>query len=178
MLKKLVKYGNSNALILDKTILALLGLEEGAPVKMTIHGNQLVITSAKDMEVKDKFKLDILSRYDSKSEDEKDQAELLVNKMLQENRIGDLTLDQYEKQKNDVEKFFQKEEIVSTMNEITNNPKIRKMSEDLMKQYEEKKIDMKDYLKLYHEEIKKIDHDLYLKIKAMNEGLSEVSKES
>ena len=178
MLKKLVKYGNSNALILDKTILALLGLEEGAPVKMTIHGNQLVITSAKDMEVKDKFKLDILSSYDSKSEDEKDQAELLVNKMLQENRIGDLTLDQYEKQKNDVEKFFQKEEIVSTMNEITNNPKIRKMSEDLMKQYEEKKIDMKDYLKLYHEEIKKIDHDLYLKIKAMNEGLSEVSKES
>ena len=54
MLKKLVKYGNSNALVLDKTILALLDLEEGSLVKMTIQGNQLMITAAKDVDVKDK----------------------------------------------------------------------------------------------------------------------------
>ena len=178
MLKKLVKYGNSNALVLDKTILALLDLEEGSLVKMTIQGNQLMITAAKDVDVKDKFKLDILSTFDSKSEDEKDQGEALVNKTLQEISFGDLTLDQYEKQKSDFEEYFQKEEVASTMNEITNNPKVREISEALMKQYLEKKIDLNDYRKLYHEEIKKIDYDLYLKIKAMNAGIANVSKKS
>ena len=37
---------------------------------------------------------------------------------------------------------------------------------------------MNDYQKLYHEEIKKIDYDLYLKIKAMNAGIANVSKKS
>ena len=142
MLKKLVKYGNSNALVLDKTILALLDLEEGSLVKMTIQGNQLMITAAKDVDVKDKFKLDYLSTFDSKSEDEKDQGEALLNKTLQEISFGDLTLDQYEKQKSDFEEYFQKEEVASTMNEITNNPKVREISEALMKQYLEKKIDL------------------------------------
>ena len=178
MLKKLVKYGNSNALVLDKTILALLDLEEGSLVKMTIQGNQLMITAAKDVDVKDKFKLDILSTFDSKSEDEKDQGEALLNKTLQEISFGDLTLDQYEKQKSDFEEYFQKEEVASTMNEITNNPKVREISEALMKQYLEKKIDLNDYRKLYHEEIKKIDYDLYLKIKAMNAGIANVYKKS
>ena len=178
MLKKLVKYGNSNALVLDKTILALLDLEEGSLVKMTIQGNQLMITAAKDVDVKDKFKLDILSTWDSKSEDEKEQGWALLNKTLQEISFGDLTLDQYEKQKSDFEEYFQKEEVVSTMNEITNNPKVREISEALMKQYNEKKIDMNDYQKLYYEEIKKIDYDLYLKIKAMNAGIANVSKKS
>ena len=178
MLKKLVKYGNSNALVLDKTILALLDLEEGSLVKMTIQGNQLMITAAKDVDVKDKFKLDILSTWDSKSEDEKEQGWALLNKTLQEISFGDLTLDQYEKQKSDFEEYFQKEEVASTMNEITNNPKVREISEALMKQYLEKKIDLNDYRKLYHEEIKKIDYDLYLKIKAMNAGIANVSKKS
>ena len=53
-------------LVLDKTILALLDLEEGSLVKMTIQGNQLMITAAKDVDVKkDKFKLDVLSTFDS-----------------------------------------------------------------------------------------------------------------
>ena len=64
------------------------------------------------------------------------------------------------------------------MNEITNNPKVREISEALMKQYNEKKIDMNDFKKLYHEEIKKIDYDLYLKIKAMNAGIANVYKKS
>lgn len=178
MLKKLVKYGNSNALVLDKTILALLDLEEGSLVKMTIQGNQLMITAAKDVDVKDKFKLDYLSTLDSRSEDAKDQGEALLNKTLQEISFGDLTLDQYEKQKSDFEEYFQKEEVASTMNEINNNPKVREISEALMKQYLEKKIDLNDYRKLYHEEIKKIDYDLYLKIKAMNAGIANVSKKS
>ena len=78
----------------------------------------------------------------------------------------------------DFEEYFQKEEVASTMNEITNNPKVREISEALMKQYNEKKIDMNDDQKLYYEEIKKNDYDLYLKLRAMNAGIANVSKKS
>ncbi len=44
MIKKLRKVGNSNALILDKPILELLGLEENGQVKLTIHDGSLIIT--------------------------------------------------------------------------------------------------------------------------------------
>ena len=44
MLKKLVKYGNSNALILDKAILELLNIEEGATIKLKTDGKSIIIT--------------------------------------------------------------------------------------------------------------------------------------
>lgn len=44
MIKKLRKVGNSNALILDKPILELLGLKEEGQVKLTISDGSLVIT--------------------------------------------------------------------------------------------------------------------------------------
>ena len=178
MLKKLVKYGNSNALILDKTILALLGLEEGAPVKMTIHGNQLVITSAKDVDVQDKVELDFLNTLDALPEDKRDLHEAMFNKTLKDRPITELTSDQYEKQKDYFSDFFQKEVSMSFVMDLSSNPKIQKITEDLMKQYTENKIDMNEYQRLLQEEVKKIDHDLYLKMKTMHEGLAEVSKES
>lgn len=47
MLKKLVKYGNSNALILDRAILELLNIGEGAVVKLHTDGKSLIITPEK-----------------------------------------------------------------------------------------------------------------------------------
>ena len=44
MLKKLVKYGNSNALILDKAILELLNIEEGSIIKLKTDGRSIIIT--------------------------------------------------------------------------------------------------------------------------------------
>ena len=44
MLKKLVKYGNSNALVLDRAILELLNIEEGSIIKMTTDGKSIIIT--------------------------------------------------------------------------------------------------------------------------------------
>ncbi len=44
MLKKLVKYGNSNAIILDKAILELLEIEEGATIKIKTDGKSIIIT--------------------------------------------------------------------------------------------------------------------------------------
>lgn len=44
MLKKLVKYGNSNALILDRAIMELLNMQEGGAVRLQTDGKSLIIT--------------------------------------------------------------------------------------------------------------------------------------
>lgn len=46
MIKQLRKVGNSNALILDKPILELLGLEEDGQVQLTIQDGTLIVTPA------------------------------------------------------------------------------------------------------------------------------------
>lgn len=53
MLKKLVKYGNSNALILDRAILELLNINEGATVKICTDGKSLIITPQGSAESKE-----------------------------------------------------------------------------------------------------------------------------
>lgn len=44
MLKKLVKYGNSNALVLDKAILELLNISEGSILKISTDGTSITLT--------------------------------------------------------------------------------------------------------------------------------------
>lgn len=44
MLKKLVKYGNSNALVLDKAILELLNIAEGSVLKISTDGKAITLT--------------------------------------------------------------------------------------------------------------------------------------
>ncbi len=46
MIKKLRKVGNSNALVLDRAILELLGLEESGEVQLTIRDGSLIVTPA------------------------------------------------------------------------------------------------------------------------------------
>ena len=43
-IKKLTKLGNSQALVLDRSILAQMGLSEAGEVQITLHGQQLVVT--------------------------------------------------------------------------------------------------------------------------------------
>ena len=59
MIKQLRKVGNSNALILDKPILELLGLEENAEVQLTVQDGSLIITPANPQPV-DKERIDEL----------------------------------------------------------------------------------------------------------------------
>ena len=47
MIKQLRKVGNSNALILDKPILELLGLEEDGQVLLTIQDGKLIVAPAR-----------------------------------------------------------------------------------------------------------------------------------
>jgi len=44
MIKKLQRVGNSNALLLDKPILELLGLEENGQVQLQVNEGTLVVT--------------------------------------------------------------------------------------------------------------------------------------
>ena len=46
MIKQLRKVGNSNALILDKPILELLGLAEDGQVQLTIQDGHLIVSPA------------------------------------------------------------------------------------------------------------------------------------
>lgn len=49
MLKKLMKYGNSHAILLNRSILDLLGLSGGDSVKLTIQGDTLLIKKAESV---------------------------------------------------------------------------------------------------------------------------------
>jgi len=44
MVKQIRKVGNSNALLLDKAILELLGLDEGGEVQLTVDNGSLIVT--------------------------------------------------------------------------------------------------------------------------------------
>lgn len=59
MLKKLVKHGNSSALILDRSILALLDIDENSVVKMRIEGDTLLIKAADKVKTTDSLKLEV-----------------------------------------------------------------------------------------------------------------------
>lgn len=51
MIKQLRKVGNSNALILDKPILELLGIEENGQVQLTIQDGNLIVAPARPQTV-------------------------------------------------------------------------------------------------------------------------------
>ncbi len=56
MIKRLKRVGNSNALILDKAILELVGLQENGEVQITVHNGSLIITPAQPKPVdKERF---------------------------------------------------------------------------------------------------------------------------
>ncbi|MBU1008090.1 AbrB/MazE/SpoVT family DNA-binding domain-containing protein [Candidatus Dependentiae bacterium] len=48
MIKKLVRHGNSLALVIERPILALLGADENTVFKITTDGNCLILTPIKD----------------------------------------------------------------------------------------------------------------------------------
>jgi antitoxin component of MazEF toxin-antitoxin module len=48
MIKKLTPIGNSEGLILDKTLLGLLGLERGASVEIQVEGDTMTVRRASE----------------------------------------------------------------------------------------------------------------------------------
>lgn len=56
MQKKLVKHGNSLALVIDKPILELLKIEEDTPLEITTNGDALVVLPARSKERQKRFR--------------------------------------------------------------------------------------------------------------------------
>jgi antitoxin component of MazEF toxin-antitoxin module len=54
MIKQLKKVGNSNAIILDKAIMELVGLEENGQVQLTVDHGSVILTPAKPHMVDEK----------------------------------------------------------------------------------------------------------------------------
>jgi antitoxin component of MazEF toxin-antitoxin module len=55
MIKKLSKHGNSLALVIDRSILELLGIDERTSLELSTDGESLVVAPVRDKKRKKKF---------------------------------------------------------------------------------------------------------------------------
>jgi antitoxin MazE len=55
MIKKLSKHGNSLALVIDRSILELLGIDEKTSLELSTDGESLVVAPVRDKKRKQKF---------------------------------------------------------------------------------------------------------------------------
>jgi len=55
MIKKLSRHGNSLALVIDRSVLELLGIDEQTPLDISTDGNALVIVPAKQKKRRKRF---------------------------------------------------------------------------------------------------------------------------
>lgn len=60
----MVKYGNSSALVLDKTILSLLNINEDSLLKLKIEGDSLIIRAAENVKATDSMMKEIENIHD------------------------------------------------------------------------------------------------------------------
>lgn len=56
MVKKLTKHGNSMALIIDRSVLDLLKIDNDTPLEVTTDGKALIVTPVKDKERAARFR--------------------------------------------------------------------------------------------------------------------------
>ena len=56
MIKKLIKHGNSSALIIDKPILELLKINDETPLEINTDGKNLIISPQTDEQAEKKIK--------------------------------------------------------------------------------------------------------------------------
>jgi len=61
MIKKLSKHGNSLALVIDRPILDLLGIDENTPLEVSTDGQSLVVAPARDEEQQKRFEQAVAS---------------------------------------------------------------------------------------------------------------------
>jgi antitoxin component of MazEF toxin-antitoxin module len=55
VIKRLSKHGNSLALVIDRPILELLGMDEGTPLEISTDGQALVIEPVRDKKRRKRF---------------------------------------------------------------------------------------------------------------------------
>ncbi|MDD3927886.1 MAG: AbrB/MazE/SpoVT family DNA-binding domain-containing protein [bacterium] len=55
MIKKLVKHGNSRALVIDKGVLELLRIDDDTPLEITTNGNALIVIPQREYLLNEKL---------------------------------------------------------------------------------------------------------------------------
>jgi antitoxin component of MazEF toxin-antitoxin module len=56
MVKRLIKHGNSLALVIDRSILELLEIDPDSPLSITTDGDCLIVTPIRDAVGRDRFR--------------------------------------------------------------------------------------------------------------------------
>jgi antitoxin component of MazEF toxin-antitoxin module len=75
MVKKLSKHGNSLALVIDRSILDLLGIDENTSLEISTDGEALVIAPVRDKKRKKKFEQALAASHERYGETYKRLAE-------------------------------------------------------------------------------------------------------
>ena len=156
--------------------MSLLELEEGALLKLKVYDNKLVITAAKDISLKDKFETDALSNMDNLPEKEQEIQQKIVNKISNNENLGDLTAEQYDESKKKFETFFQNSDTQNTMKELLSNPVMQNINKKLCEKLANDEISMDEFQQIYLDELKKLDLDLYNRLKGMQGKASDIAE--
>ncbi|MGC6404787.1 MAG: hypothetical protein ACON5A_06130 [Candidatus Comchoanobacterales bacterium] len=147
MLKRLSKFGNSKGIVLDKTILALLGLNDDSFVNIEIHGKSLTITPAQ-INLKEQLKqnqIDTINYLTAENDSDyekiysdpmfenmsRDEAEKLrcywINRaketktLIEKTPTDDLT--QYESSMHAINQYMMSDKAVKLQKDLHNHPK-------------------------------------------------------
>ena len=83
MLKKLMKHGNSHALLLNKSVLDLLGLSGGDSVKLTIQGNTLLVNKAENVSESQKLEFKVEAHKQERYIAEEKASKAIQEKMME-----------------------------------------------------------------------------------------------
>lgn len=68
MIKKLTRQGNSAALIIDRTLMNLLDIDQDTELKLTVNGQQLIVEPLTDDERSARFKKVMVSTGEKNAE--------------------------------------------------------------------------------------------------------------
>jgi antitoxin component of MazEF toxin-antitoxin module len=145
MYKKLIKYGQNTALIIDDAILELLNIREDSIVHLTTDGKSLTITPTETAIDPKKIHMNAMEKYfaikeAAESDPIKKQQKEEAEKWTQENRA--MLTELYTKYANDFAKLMQNKEYWNELNELaerypgdTISEEYTKESTDLMYKY-------------------------------------------
>jgi len=67
MVKNLTKHGNSQALVIDRTIMELMGIDHDTPLELRVSGQNLIVSPVQQVvpdEAFDKAADEVFERYD------------------------------------------------------------------------------------------------------------------
>lgn len=174
MLKKLVKYGNSNALVIDKAILELLNIEEGSVVKIKTDGKDIII-SPQEKITTEKINIPLTSNQATK--------EALVEQMFKYYKnIDASTKEKLEKKYIDL---LQRQECLAI--QMQNNPNFKKFQKEVTESSKAINIDsnfainhknLDDYNKIYTTLLNKFYPDITAEMSNLTERIKNFTTEN